>query len=65
MSSSSKKQTTFAKMQREQRVRERRAAKAEKKAAARAGATSDSTAPAETAEGELAGTPDAGSAPSS
>ena len=35
MASSSKRQTTFAKMQREQRVKEKRALKAEKKAAAR------------------------------
>ena len=36
MSSSSKRQTTFAKMQREQKVRERREAKQEKKQAAAA-----------------------------
>lgn len=36
MSSSSKRQTTMAKMQREQRVRERRVAKQEKKQAAAA-----------------------------
>ena len=35
MASSSKRQTTFAKIQREQRVREKRVLKAEKKAAAR------------------------------
>lgn len=35
MASSSKRQTTFAKIQREQRVKEKRAMKAEKKAAAR------------------------------
>jgi hypothetical protein len=35
MASSSKRQTTFAKMQREQRVKEKRALKAEKKQAVR------------------------------
>jgi hypothetical protein len=46
MSSSSKRQTTMAKMQREQRLRERRVLKAEKKQAAadaRAGEATEAT----------------------
>ena len=49
MASTSKRQTTFAKMQREQKVKERRALKQEKKQAAReakaAGETASPEAP--------------------
>jgi hypothetical protein len=52
MSSSSKRQTTFAKMQREQRVKEKRALKLEKKQAARAAKAAGETPPAEVEEDE-------------
>lgn len=60
MASSSKRQTTMAKMQREQRVRERRVLKAEKKQAAKEAKAAGVTLPEATAEApadELSVTP--------
>ena len=69
MGSSSKRQTTMAKMARERRLQEKRERKAEKKEARKLAAAQgldpdapiDETAPAEPAEGDV--TPEAGSEP--
>jgi hypothetical protein len=69
MGSSSKRQTTMAKMARERRLQEKRERKAEKKEARKLAAAEgrdpyapvDETTPAEPAEGDV--TPDAGSEP--
>ncbi len=50
MASSSKRQTTFAKMQREQRIKERRALKQEKKQAAREAKAAAAVEPVEVDE---------------